>query len=118
MINERQYVHWMGKAKNGSVEPDQASKDWNDLYNAPGAVTDVLGGTPKYARRVAVKKADIVRHVDESETKRTQSIIGRENKKASMEDVAAELTKFSKGTFMHENNQQENTWLIQELQKM
>ncbi len=67
MMNMAAYIHFAGKAKNGSIDPDEARVKWEQEFLKPGAVTDMLGPTPKLARRVAIKVKDLVTHRDATE---------------------------------------------------
>ena len=51
LMSELQYQYWAGKPKNGGLVAAQASAKWQQLFDAPGAVTDLLGDNPAYAAR-------------------------------------------------------------------
>ena len=64
MMHERHYIYFMSKPKNGCIEAEVARKDWLELCKKTGALVDMRGPTERYARRVAVKKSDLVIHRD------------------------------------------------------
>ncbi|CAK0826858.1 unnamed protein product, partial [Prorocentrum cordatum] len=64
MMSLPHFVSWMGKPKNGSMDPQEAAAKWQKLYNTPGAITDKLGHVEKHPERVAVKKSDIITNRD------------------------------------------------------
>ena len=70
MMSEKHFQIWMAKPKNGSVDPQEASALWQAEFEADAAITDHLGRNPKYARRVAIKKADYVKSSEIYERKR------------------------------------------------
>ncbi len=51
LMSELQYQYWAAKPKNGGLVAAQASAKWQQLFDAPGAVTDLLGENPAYAAR-------------------------------------------------------------------
>ena len=64
MMREKHFQMWMAKPPNGCVEPQEASALWHATVNAPEAIIDHLGRNPRYARRVAIKKADYAKSAD------------------------------------------------------
>ena len=87
MMNLRQYKVWPAKPKNGSVEPEEAAIRFENLCKAPGAILDEKGDCPKYRQRVAVHKGDFIMTRDSQQTIRSVQAKGRENRKATSEDL-------------------------------
>ncbi len=71
MHNLATYQHFAAKPKNGGFDHDSSKAKWEELYAAAGAITDLLGPTPKLARRVAVRVADRITLRDLSERAKT-----------------------------------------------
>ena len=60
-----------------------------EYYERAGATIDLLGPSVKYARRVAIKKSDLVVIKDKESRKRGYTCSEGEKKKATPDDVAA-----------------------------
>ena len=59
-MNKVQYQVFMALPANGSLDPEDAGSKWEELFSAPGALTDDCGPTQKLRRRVAVRTQDLV----------------------------------------------------------
>ena len=64
MMCERQFIAWMAKSKNGSMDPLEAAALFKTKCEEYGAITDKLGPTARYAQRVGVRIKDLVIHRD------------------------------------------------------
>jgi hypothetical protein len=87
MMDERHFVYWMGKAKNGSLDPREAAALWQEKYDAPKAIKDSLGPNSKYQNRVAVKKADMLKFRDATIRAQVYQVKDKENRKAGQADI-------------------------------
>ena len=87
MMNELAFVAWMGKAKNGSMNPVEASTLFKKKCSEPGAIVDEKGNHEKFRTRVAVLKADLVTSRDASI--HAQGYVGKDKeiRKGSQADV-------------------------------
>ena len=87
MMNVEAYVKWAGAPENGGKDAAEATKVWNDKYNAPGAVTDLLGPSPKLAKRVAIRTKDLVINRNQEERVKSYTVSDGVKKKATQEDL-------------------------------
>lgn len=99
MMTERAFVYWMGKAKNGSMDPMEASALWHKKKSELGAITDNLGvgSGPKDMARVAVKKVDLVKFRDSFVRSQGFEASGPMNKKGTAEDIDKHLETMRRG---------------------
>ena len=87
MMSCRHYVYWMGKAKNGSQDPDEANADWIMKSNAPNAIVDNLGVNRKDKQRVAIRKADIVKFRDAQHKSNGYELQSKDQKAPTQEHI-------------------------------
>ena len=78
----------MSKARNGSLEACDASKQWKLLTEAAGALTDSLCATARYSKRVAVKKADYVVFRQSQSRSHGFTVKEKEQRQATEDDLA------------------------------
>ena len=83
MMCEREYVYWMGKPKNGSMDPADAKAQFWVEFEKKDAITDIW------------------------ERKKTLEAKDRENRKATTEDVEKAFGRLSRGHTMLEDENQE-----------
>ena len=88
MMSERTYIAWAGKAKNGSVDPGDASREWHRLAGMPKAVVDTKGTSERYRRRVAVRVKDLIRLTDKETRSRGYDLEGKVDKKVDDDSIA------------------------------
>ena len=109
MMHKAHYIAWMGKAKNGMVDADTAAQQWLELYNKPGAITDLLGPNAKYKERVAIKKSDLVKFRDSHIKGQGYKMKELEKKKASKEDIDKADDKMQKGFQFQQGSSSDRT---------
>ena len=70
MMNFRGYTHWMGKPKNGSMPPEEATRKFWQLHKDPNTITDEDDEPPtkELKDRIAVKVNTLLidREIDSS----------------------------------------------------
>eukprot|EP00959_Pyramimonas_sp_CCMP1952_P102175 2137252-Pyramimonas_sp.AAC.1 len=87
MMHKGHFVHRVGKPKNGCMDAETAGMEWQKKYDSPDAITDMLGPNPKFAQRVAIKEADLVRIQDSQIKSQGYTLADAEKKKATEEDI-------------------------------
>ena len=100
MMNELAFVAWMGKAKNGSMNPVEASALFKKKCIEPGAIVDEKGNHEKFRKRVAVLKADLVTNRDAAI--QSQGYVGRDKeiRKGGQADVDRLEARLGKESLM------------------
>ena len=101
MMHLAHFIYWAGKPKNGSMPPDEAKEKWWAYYEEPDAIIDELGPNKKYSKRVAIKKADLVKFRDAQITSKGYTMKDKEIKKASQEDMDKLDKKMGQAGWIH-----------------
>ena len=97
MMSERHYCVWMAKGKNGCMEAADASAQWKQFRDQAGAIRDMLGPSPKYKERVAIKKVDLVKFRDSSVKVQSYQLRDKDVKNANQDAIDKAAARLSKG---------------------
>jgi hypothetical protein len=81
------FITWLGKPKNGSVDPLVAKGMWDEFYKAPNAITDELGLVHAYKDRVMIRKSDTMKFRDGTVKSQGYDCETAPKKNASQEDI-------------------------------
>ena len=87
MMSLPHFVCWMGKPKNGSMDPLQAASQWKAKFDEEGATTDKLGANAKHKDRVAIKKTDVIKLRDQHRKSTGYQLLSKEQKNPSAETI-------------------------------
>ena len=87
MMNERAAIEHFGKAKNGGFDADDAKQKFEQEFRRPGAISDLLGPTPRLARRVAIKVKDVITIRESEERVRSLDLKEKEVKDADQNKI-------------------------------
>lgn len=97
MMSELHYIHFMMKPKNGGVEATVSAVRFRELCDEQDAITDLLGPSTKYLKRVAVKTKDLVIVRDAKVQSRGFKQAEKELRKANEEDVSKMTGRLARG---------------------
>ena len=61
MQSRLHFIYFMGKPKNGSMDPVAAGTLWDAKRREPGAIVDNLGLNPLDKDRIAIRKTDLIK---------------------------------------------------------
>ena len=87
MMDIREYMSWMAKAKNGALDALTSSAKFNEKFEEPHATTDEDGDWSKDRRRVMVKKKTVATFRDQEVRGRQYEMRDKESKDCSQEQI-------------------------------
>ena len=70
-MNIAAFQHWCAKPRNGGFSYEESKLKFDQECASPTAISDLLGPTPKLARRVAIRVRDTITMRDQTERSRT-----------------------------------------------
>ena len=110
MMDERHFMVWMAKPKNGCKDALEASAEWHKKCAAPGAIIDYKGPCEKYRKRVAIQVKDLVINRDAHIRSQGYVVKDKEVKKgdqAAIDKAEARLFKEQEFTASSARNKQD-----------
>ena len=87
MLNIVAYEKFKGLPENGGLDAEEARAQFHNLVKDPSNISDLLGPTPKLARRVAVKVKDVITVRDLQEKARIIRGQDKDIKNPSQENI-------------------------------
>ena len=117
LMDQKQYRIWAAEPINGGIDYETASRKFQDMYDAPGAITDEEGSTDKFRSRVAVLVQERIIERDQEVRGRGYDLTENQIKKATQQDIDAAEARVQRGSVVRGAAAQSRDQLAQDMIK-
>ena len=103
MMNLKAFQHFKAKPKNGGLDADEATREFNEMAADPEVFKDYKGPSAKFRMRVAVPTKDIILDRDGTENIQIVSMSDKENRRSGEKEMEELQSRLRSGPLYQEH---------------